>query len=117
MGLITYKLNISYSAACVTTPSAIIEEQKHQLLAIMPHGTEAIIVDRLEDNFVNMSIVYILTFSHPLFKDGSRIELDYTRDCWQNENGATIDQANVLTGVRYYDPDGKLMYEPFPKLS
>lgn len=112
MGLIAYKLNISYAALQVANPSTIIEDQKHLLLSVMPNGTEAVGIERLEDNHSSLSILYILTFSHPLFKDGSRIELDQTRVYWENESliGNALIPGNVLTAIRYYDPDGKLMY-------
>lgn len=116
-GIVLHFYRISM-AAHLLEPSPVnavkgyIQERIDQILSVMPAGTKFISADQM--GIDDLTIPYIFKFHHPLFKSGTKIELNFHRDVWTTEDlvdGKLTHNCNVLTGIRYTNPDGTQKYQ------
>lgn len=105
MGLLTYEFNTSAVQRYVTdkTKEEALKEEIAFLMNVLPKGTE--FLDAVEDNshWLRSSFdTYILTFGHPYFENGTKLELDYDEITYEDKG--SIKEISVFLGLRYIKP-------------
>jgi hypothetical protein len=113
MGQAVHNFPISLLQASYKHLEEIILDRKQLLLSLLPMNSE---LTQTQTNMNCNSTVLdcSIAIAHPLFPDGSKVEIDTSRVCWRNENGSIpVSVDELVTAVRYIGPDGKSLV-PFP---
>lgn len=106
MGKITHKFDISFAAHSTGTTEEILKRRVSQLLSVMPKHTVFEGFHGPKTDNSNMLLSYDMNFAHPLFPDGSLVEVDTLRMAWEDLNGS-IEQEAMFMGVRYFRTENK----------
>lgn len=86
-------------------PNRLETEIKH-FLKFLPEGTS--VVSTRELPITDLSVRHEVTFSNPLLQRVRTVELETVREI-ARFNGE-IKEFNLVTGIRYFDKDGKRLY-------
>ena len=116
MGTISYVVKV-HAMDFITSESrskqeadSILNNEIDIALAILPKGTT--IVAKQEMQIVALSLDTMILFEHPLFQNGSRLDIERKRAAYQigEGNSATVGQTSVISKVRYFDKDDKELF-------
>ena len=90
-----------------------LQKEIDLLLSILPRGSKWISTE--QKGITDLTIPFVIKFEHPLFADGSKIEIDYIRDIYTEidptSNWAKTNPINVLVSIKYFNPDGTERYK------
>lgn len=105
MGLLTYEYQISFARSMVdkTPADELIKEEVTFLMSVLPKGTEFLDAVSKQHHTFMMAHTYELTFGHPYFEDGTKLEVDRQLIVWQ-EGEDRIRQSEMFLGLRYIKP-------------
>lgn len=101
-----YKISSLVSFRGPDSIKEMIDNHISQVLSVMPIGTKHISTS--QENTYSTFIPFTIIFEHPLFEDGTVLELRYKSDCYVNKDN--IEQLRVFTGLNYIKPDGTPRY-------
>lgn len=104
MGLLTYDLQISFARFMIdkTPEKEMIQKEVDFIMNVLPKGTEFLDVESQPNNGFSMFKTHKLTFGHPWFENGTKLEIDWQRAFWKDNE--LIKEANVFLGLRYIKP-------------
>lgn len=109
MGLLTYDFNISLQSLMIegVNEKDLIKKEVDFLLTVLPRGTEFLDAVKKKE-YECLYIPYVLTFGHPIFENGTKIQTNYYRVAWVENN--KLEQQNLFLGIRYINSDGTDMF-------
>ena len=107
-----FKVSPAATMTSVFGPVDYVQERINTLLSIMPKGTVHV---STEQGIIGsgLYVPFIIIFENPLFEDGSTVELDMHRDVYLDKNTEKVVYLDVLTGIKYYKPDGTEKYQSY----
>lgn len=88
-------------------PTAILQAQIEQYLALLPKGTK--VKEVVPCAITDLSVPYEVKFYNPLMKRFKYVDLDYVRAV--EVVGEKLEQFNLLLGIRYMDADRKPLFQ------
>lgn len=87
--------------------SDFIERHKYKILNFLPDDTEYLGHECNQTINLSSHAQIVLLFQHPVFKDGTSIDLEFTRAAYlASENSSITQFADLITGVTYTLADG-----------
>lgn len=115
MGQIIHSLRISSALPLIehTNAKLWLDERCELLLSLLPKGSKILDIMQvpLDMEHGGLSAEYRIFLEHPLFKDGSTVELKQVWTCWVDPNrNFALQTDTIVTKVTYLDPDGKEMF-------
>ena len=108
MGKISNSLYISPGELLIRHPSWAIDDRLDLLETLLPKGSTHISTS-LVGALWDIDAHYSLVFEHPLFEDGSEIELVFSNEIWRSKEDV-VNQGKFLTGIKYYNKQGLRMF-------
>jgi hypothetical protein len=100
------EIQVAHQLMTKVDPKAMLQRQIDDYLKFLPKGTE--VVDVTELAIYSLSYPFQVKFYNALLQDVSKVELDYVREVVRLDG--EIHQFNLVTGIKYYDRNGKLKY-------
>ena len=96
------------------TPDEIAKKTADRAFKYLPDGTRWISTTP-KHNMASMHYSYETIFDHPLFDDGTKIEMFWYRDIYayvDAKGQEQIKEFDLFRGIQYIKPDGTPKYLP-----